>query len=1189
MELCLIRFIIFLTLILNISCKKQETVELSKVQEKLNTDSSQILFILEPNNAVSNISPITIRTMNVKKDDIIRIYTDSLCSIQVAQKTATMSILDIDVIITTNSKQDFYYKKFDANFNSSSCFSTKVSYTLDTTVPALPTSIILNDLISNDSTPIVTFNNIEIGSKVEIYYDFACQFKKEEHIAIFTSPQIEINTPIEGDGIYTIYYKISDEAQNSTGCINSAVNYTYDTTMPTAPTDISLVGSNPVDLNPTITLTFTGLNDSSLIRIYSNSTSACGGFAFRSDTTVLSSTQNVVLTPFISNCNYTFYYQLFDSAGNYLIQTINNTTLSVFETGISYTYDNGAPEEIDVLNNTKKEVIVNGNITTINYPDEGELNTLNLGLTKLEIDATLEIYSNTGCTGTLLLSEINTQTSKALGLKLTTGGVHDISMRQIDPVGNQSSCSDDIHYEFLKIDDFALGNNHSCVVALSDAVGRSFCWGDNSKGQIGNNSNASHFTLPQELSGVFNSSKITAKIDNTCVTDSNTNSVWCAGDNDYNQLTNANTDDISVPVQHSGYIDVGIGKDHLCLIDSTANNYIHCAGKNDKGQLGNGNNTNQTIPTATAVNISATSLAIGFESSCFTDATNTYNCFGLNNDYQLGLTGDSDNTSMAQAMGLGTNISNLVSGSNFSCYIDSVTKLVYCFGSNANKRTGSQTHISSQGITQIDSTKQFDNISIGSDKACGVTVDNELYCWGGSYQGVEKILTQLSFTKVKVGSNHICAIEESGELYCRGSNSYGQLGNNTTNASSIFVKVNFDFNRPILKITPQSLFDINSPKQYNFVTNTYGDYDFVIDIENSGNKPALITTESFSNSEFKYKSGVYPGEITGTECPATKIIAALSTCQLYLTFSPTIASANGVNTQLDIAYSESTNTYVTSEVFTGYTYKVLPDINFEDLSSGFNGNGVFEFNTSGSPINVINQTVITKVITINNTNTNDTASIASISISGNDNEHFSFTGGNFPGTNGTCISDIQPSSGCTISIDYYPLYKASSHDVSIKLLINLNNQISTSELPIRGYAVLDSPIINNYESSILIAGTVAFNLNTSPINFGANQTITKNFELKNEGLNPATISQTTFSGSTTQYEFTGGSFPGTNGTCALNTNLAVGSSCLISVTYKPTEASPAPGHMETLEIEYKNSAFMSEVLTSTIDLNAYAY
>ena len=81
--------------------------------------------------------------------------------------------------------------------------------------------------------------------------------------------------------------------------------------MPSPPTDISLVGSNAVDLNPTITLTFTGLNDSSLIRINSNSTSACGGFAFRSDTTVLSSTQNVVLTPFISNCTYTFYWVYF--------------------------------------------------------------------------------------------------------------------------------------------------------------------------------------------------------------------------------------------------------------------------------------------------------------------------------------------------------------------------------------------------------------------------------------------------------------------------------------------------------------------------------------------------------------------------------------------------------------------------------------------------------------------------------------------------------------------------------------------------------------------------------------------------------------------------------------------------------------------------------------------------------------
>ena len=76
---------------------------------------------------------------------------------------------------------------------------------------------------------------------------------------------------------------------------------------------------------------------------------------------------------------------------------------------------------------------------------------------------------------------------------------------------------------------------------------------------------------------------------------------------------------------------------------------------------------------------------------------------------------------------------------------------------------------------------------------CGVTMDNEAYCWGSNRHGelgngttanedvpfdsvATKVVGNLSFASISTGRHHTCGISTEGIAYCWGSNESGQLG-----------------------------------------------------------------------------------------------------------------------------------------------------------------------------------------------------------------------------------------------------------------------------------------------------------------------------------------------------------------------------------------------------------------------------
>ena len=73
--------------------------------------------------------------------------------------------------------------------------------------------------------------------------------------------------------------------------------------------------------------------------------------------------------------------------------------------------------------------------------------------------------------------------------------------------------------------------------------------------------------------------------------------------------------------------------------------------------------------------------------------------------------------------------------------------------------------------------------------ACGMTVDNELFCWGktpvndGNYpMSILTVpmdfVTNISYTKLVMGKNNLCLVTRDSHLLCLGNNVNGQLGAN---------------------------------------------------------------------------------------------------------------------------------------------------------------------------------------------------------------------------------------------------------------------------------------------------------------------------------------------------------------------------------------------------------------------------
>ena len=171
-------------------------------------------------------------------------------------------------------------------------------------------------------------------------------------------------------------------------------------------------------------------------------------------------------------------------------------------------------------------------------------------------------------------------------------------------------------------------------------------------GQLGNGeitSTEDNTSVPMNLVQTQNVKDVDAKGISTCAVLDN-KSVSCWGKNEYGQLGNGITGGSnSIPVIVSGISNatkITNGYRHACAI--LDNKSVQCWGRNNQGQLGDGTFEDRNVPKAVTGVTNVVEIAPGYRHTCALLDNDTVQCWGQNNQGQLGDGTTTDRTTPAE-------------------------------------------------------------------------------------------------------------------------------------------------------------------------------------------------------------------------------------------------------------------------------------------------------------------------------------------------------------------------------------------------------------------------------------------------------------------------------------------------------------------------------------------------------------
>lgn len=275
---------------------------------------------------------------------------------------------------------------------------------------------------------------------------------------------------------------------------------------------------------------------------------------------------------------------------------------------------------------------------------------------------------------------------------------------------------------------------HGCALLAGGAVR---CWGSNSSGQLGNGVVASPWdaVTPVAVSGMVDATAIAAGGQHSCAVLAN-GAVQCWGDNESGQLGNGANGFSGVPVSVAGISTARTttaGESHSCALLS--NGAVECWGANGFGQLGNGTRTDSSTPVLVRGVGTAVAIEAGLESTCALLSGGAVQCWGWNVAGQLG-NGSSayDSPTPVTVTGIGTAVA-IAAGGFHHCAVlaNGATR---CWGFNSAGNLGDGTTIGSNTPVRVHEFNSPTRLMAGGyEHTCALLVDGMVRCWGMGSDG----------------------------------------------------------------------------------------------------------------------------------------------------------------------------------------------------------------------------------------------------------------------------------------------------------------------------------------------------------------------------------------------------------------------------------------------------------------------
>lgn len=248
------------------------------------------------------------------------------------------------------------------------------------------------------------------------------------------------------------------------------------------------------------------------------------------------------------------------------------------------------------------------------------------------------------------------------------------------------------------------------------------------------------------------------------------------------------------------FTDVAVGSTHACGISRGT---VYCWGTSASGGLGLGTTTTTNVPLPVGGLLAgqqAVAVTAGTNFTCARMSTGAAYCWGEGSYGQLGRNSATD-SNVPVLVSL-SDVSSISAGDLHACAVSGAK--AFCWGRNNSRQLGDNSITQRNVPTQVYPTgllagRNVSEVSAGRIHSCAVA-DGLAFCWGTNTYGqlgtnnnttyavptavvtigvaIGKVVSDIS-----AGGNHTCAIM-SGAAYCWGYNSTGQLGNNSTTAST---------------------------------------------------------------------------------------------------------------------------------------------------------------------------------------------------------------------------------------------------------------------------------------------------------------------------------------------------------------------------------------------------------------------
>ena len=203
---------------------------------------------------------------------------------------------------------------------------------------------------------------------------------------------------------------------------------------------------------------------------------------------------------------------------------------------------------------------------------------------------------------------------------------------------------------------------------------------------------------------------------------------------------------------------------HACFINGKGS--AQCWGGNSQGQLGNNKfqENGSSLPDRVFTQAAFVTITGGLRHTCALSEQGVAYCWGWNEDGQLGVDSDRLAIEVPNLVKGGLRFRSISAGSTHTCGISSQDEM-YCWGAGILAKDVRKP-------ARVYGVPEFQSLVSGDHVSCGLTVPGETMCWGEGH-APKKLATAPVFKSISLQLNRLCGLTGNGKAICIW---YGQPG-----------------------------------------------------------------------------------------------------------------------------------------------------------------------------------------------------------------------------------------------------------------------------------------------------------------------------------------------------------------------------------------------------------------------------